>query len=66
MILLGIYAELLKHYKVKWRNDKIDLKYREWEEGQVLRQDMGFDDKTVRKIPKRRIKNNASRKKHGY
>ena len=66
MMLLGIYAELLRHYKVKWHNDKIDLKYREWEEGQELRQDMGFDDKTVRKIPKRRIKNNASRKKHGY
>lgn len=65
-LVLGIYSDLLSHYKTKWHHDRIDKRYQEWEEGQELRQDMGFDDKTVQKIPKRRIKNNGARKKHGY
>ena len=63
-IVLGVYSSLLEHYKVKWHNDRIDNDFRKWEEAQEMRAEMGFDDKTFKRIPKRKIKNNASRKKH--
>ena len=64
-IILGVYSDLLDHYKVKWYNEKVDLDFHKWEKAQEMRAEMGFDDNTFKKIPKRKIKNNASRKKHG-
>lgn len=63
--LMAVYGELLGHYKEKWRKKRIDQKYQDWEEGQEMREDFGFDDKTFQRMPKRKIKNRAARKKHG-
>ena len=65
-LIFGVYVGLLDHYKEKWRKDKIDADFRQWEEAQEMRAEMGFDDKTIKPIPKRKIKNNGARKKHGY
>lgn len=64
--VLCIYTKLLLHYKEKWRKDAIDSHYLEWEQGQEMREDFGYDDRNFRRIPKRKIKNNAARRKHGY
>ena len=68
MILLisGIFTDILDHYSRKWRNERIDREYKRWEESQAMREEMGYDDKSFQRIPKRRIKNRAARKKHGY
>lgn len=64
--VLGSYAGLVEHYQKKWSMEKIDQKYQRWETDQEMRSDYGFDDKDFKKIPKRKIKNRASRIKHGY
>lgn len=65
-LILKVYADLLTHYEKKWENDKIDRKYQDWEKGQEMKEDLGYDKENFRRIPKRRIKNKAARKKHGY
>ena len=62
--VLGVYSKLLSYYRKKWSDEKIDRKFLDWEEGQELRKDMGFDDRTVKRIPKRKIKNNRARKRN--
>lgn len=66
MLVLGIFTHLLSHYRKKWADEKIDLKYKQWEDGQEMRKDYGYDDKTVERIPKRKIRSKAARRKHGY
>lgn len=63
---LPVYAGLLYYYQKKWHNDAIDQKYQNWEEDQKMRKDMGYDEESFRRIPKRKIRNRAARKKHGY
>lgn len=65
-LVLGVYCKLLDHYQQKWKSDRIDNQFHDWERGQEMRADMGFDDKSFQRIPKRKIKNKAARKKHGY
>ena len=65
-IVLGVYLGLISHYREKWRKDKIDDRYSMWEKGQEMRAEFGFDEKTLKPIPKRKIRNKAARKKHGY
>ena len=65
-IPLMAYGELLSHYISKWQGDKVERKYKSWEEDQKMRKDLGYDDKNFKVIPKRRIRSNAARKKHGY
>ena len=64
-LVMDIYAGLLEYYRKKWKSDRIDAQYRNWEEAQVMREEMGFDEVYKQRIPKRKIKNNAARKKHG-
>ena len=63
-VVMNVYLGLIDHYTNKWRTDKVDRKYQQWEEDQMLREEMGFDEKNLKKIPKRRIRNNGARKKH--
>jgi hypothetical protein len=65
-ITLGIFAKLVEHYEKKWRHDRINQHYDSWIESEQMRKDYGFDEKTIQRIPRRKIRNNASRKKHGY
>ena len=65
-MMLSLYAQLLEHYRNKWKHDRIDQHYQDWENAQEMRKEYGYDDKDIQKIPKRRIKNRASRIKHGY
>lgn len=66
MIILNVFAELLFHYNKKWKNDKIDQKYYDWEKGENIRQELGYSHENFKPIPKRKIRNRAARKKHGY
>ena len=65
-LVLGIYAELLNHYDKKWSHEKIDRKYQDWIDSEDMKRDFGYSDENFRRIPKRKIKNRAARKKHGY
>ena len=64
--MLNLYAGLIDYCEKVISRERIDKRYSDWENAQEMRKDYGFDDKTMRKIPKRRIKNRASRIKHGY
>ena len=63
-IVLVVYGEMLNHYEKKWKNERIDDKYESWIKSQEMREEMGFDNSTFKHIPKRKIKNNAARKRH--
>ena len=63
-IVVSVYAELLNHYEKKWKNDRIDKNYQDWEDGQEMRKDFGYESRNFQRIPKRKIKNNAARKRH--
>lgn len=65
-LLLTVYAAFIDHYEKKWKSDRIDRDFQDWENGQEMRKDLGYDDRTFKRIPKRKIKNQAARKKHGY
>ena len=65
-IIIGVYSEMLSHYRQKWKNNKIDQKYQDWERGLNMKKDLGYSEENFRRIPKRKIKNRAARKKHGY
>ena len=65
-LVIGIYSEMLDHYRKKWENGKIDQKYQDWISGEDMKKDLGYSEENFRRIPKRKIKNRAARKKHGY
>lgn len=66
MIALVLFVGLLCYYDKKWADDKIDQKYYDWERGEDMKQDLGYSNETFKRIPKRKIKSKAARKKHGY
>ena len=65
-MVLSLYIQLLEHYRKKWKHDRIDKNYKDWEDAQEMRKEYGYEEQNLKKIPKRRIKNRASRIKHGY
>ena len=65
-MVLSLYAGLLNHYRKKWKRDRIDKSYQDRETAQKMRKEYGFEEQNLKKIPKRRIKNRATRIKHGY
>ena len=64
--ILQIYTEMLIHYTEKWKNNSIDQKYQDWIRGEEMKEDLGYTAENFKRIPKRKIRSNASRKKHGY
>lgn len=64
--VLKIYADMLLHYTQKWRHEEIDRKYQDWIQGEEMKKDLGYSTENFKRIPKRKIRSNASRKKHGY
>lgn len=65
-IILGIYTRMICYYDKKWKDDRIEQKYCDWERGLEMKKNLGYGEENFRKIPKRKIKNKAARKKHGY
>ena len=65
-IIMSVYAGMLDHYRKKWESDKIDQKYQDWIRGEDMKKDLGYSEENFRRIPKRKIKTKAARKKHGY
>ena len=64
--VLCVYTKLLNHYDKKWKDERIDRKYQDWEKSDEMKDDLGYSAENFRRIPKRKIKSRAARKKHGY
>ena len=65
-LVLSVYAKMLSYYDEKWKTKSIDQKYQDWISGEDMKKDLGYSEENFRRIPKRKIKNRAARKKHGY
>lgn len=65
-IIMAVYSKMLDHYQQKWESDKVEKKYQDWERGLDMKKDLGYSEENFRRIPKRKIKTKAARKKHGY
>lgn len=65
-LVLGAYSQMLEHYSVKWKHEEIDSKYKDWERGMEMREEMGFEEHNFERIPKKKKRPYRAHRKHGH